>query len=378
MGMTVNRRLALNLLSFVFFWALILPSGMEAQVVWRNLVFTGGLSAEGYRGNLPAITVTAVDSTEKASAAVGELGFRGTVILLNRQDRTVSLQLDSGLRQFTAGGFKIRDYAPKELVGRLDLSYRQSAGSLGEFWFFGGLGGRRVTDRPPMPLFIQPGYGTVDGRVRFQLHPRNGVQYDAQLFGELADYGTSKVNPQLALLDRRVLGAEVGASWGTDWIIRAHVAFKASEYRNQGTFDPSDPLRRDKALNLGATWTYRSNFIAQLGAEGMLNRSNSDRPEYNAISFTAVVSVPMPRQISLNFFADLTAKRYLTKTEYAQLVPGEEADNASVVYLEASRPLYLNLDGAVRLGWTRAETDIGEAYYERFGVSFLFRYRPRN
>ncbi len=30
----------------------------------------------------------------------------------------------------------------------------------------------------------------------------------------------------------------------------------------------------------------------------------------------------------------------------------------------------------VRLGWTRAETDIGDAYYQRFGFSFFFNYRP--
>jgi hypothetical protein len=107
-----------------------------------------------------------------------------------------------------------------------------------------------------------------------------------------------------------------------------------------------------------------------------MNRSNSSRPEYNALSVRALVSVPMPQDFSLSFFADLTAKRYLTVTEFAQLVPGEEADNASVIYVEATRPLLLNLDGAVRFRWTRAETDIGNSYFERFGASFLFRYRP--
>ncbi len=46
-------------------------------MIWQDLVFTGGMSVEGYRGNLPAITVTAVDNTEEASAAVGEFGLRG-------------------------------------------------------------------------------------------------------------------------------------------------------------------------------------------------------------------------------------------------------------------------------------------------------------
>jgi hypothetical protein len=376
MGMTASRRSSFALFFLCIGGCLSLPGRASAQVVWQDLVFTGGMSVEGYWGNLPAITVTAVDSTEEASAVVGEFGIRGRIALFNRENRTLRLDFDSGLRQFVAGGFLVKAYAPKELVGRLDLSYREQAGSLGEVWFFGGLGGRKVDDRPPMPLFIQPGYGTVDGRVRLQLYPINGVYYDAQVFGEVEDYGTTRLTPQLALLDRKMVGLELGATWGADWTVRAYMGFRASEYKNQGTFDPTDPLRRDKALNLGATWTLRSRIFAQVGFEGALNRSNSSRPEYNALSVRAVVSVPMPQEISLSFFADLAAKHYLTKTEFAQLVPGEEADNASVVYLEASRPLLLNLDGAVRFGWTRAETDIGNSYFERFGASFLFRYRP--
>jgi hypothetical protein len=341
-------------------------------------VFTGGLSAEGYWGNLPAVTVTAVDSTEEASAAVGEFGLRGSVILLNREERTVALQFDSGLRQLVSAGFKLRDYAPKELVGRVDLSYRENVGSLGDLWFLAGVVGRTVDDRPPMPLFIQPGHSTVDGRVQLRLHPINDVAYDAQLFGELADYGTTDRTPQLALLDRKAFGLELGATWGSDWTIRGHTGFRYSEYANQGTFDPGDPLRRDKTLNLGVTWTLRSSVLAEVGLEGIANRSNSSRPEYDALKVRAVLSVPLPRDVNLNFSADLTTKRYLTETGDVLLVPGEEADNASVVYAEASRPLFLNLDGAVRLGWTRAETDIGDSYYERFGASFLFRYRPFN
>jgi hypothetical protein len=47
-----------------------------------------------------------------------------------------------------------------------------------------------------------------------------------------------------------------------------------------------------------------------------------------------------------------------------------------VVYLELSRPLMVNLDGAVRFAWTRAETDIGESYFQRYGATVLLRYRP--
>lgn len=352
------------------------PAGAGAQIVWQDLVFTGGLSLESYRGNLPAITVPAIDDTDQASAVVGEMGLRGSVNLFNKEKRTLGLRFDSGLRQFATGGFLFRDYAPKEIVGRVDVSYREVVGSLGELWVRGGASGRRVDDRPPMPLFIQPGFGTADGRVRLNLFPIDGVFYDVQLFGELARYGTTNLTTQLALLDREVFGVEVGATWGTDWTIRGYTGFKASGYPNQGTFDPSDPLRRDKTLNLGATWTMQSRFYAQVGVEGAMNRSNSSRPEYNALRLQAFVTFPMPYDLGLSFSADLTEKQYLTDSEFARLVPGEEADNASVVFLEVTRPFFVNLDGAVRLGWTRAETDIGDSYYERFGGSLLFRYRP--
>jgi hypothetical protein len=359
-------------------WGLGFPKFTAGQTLWQDLVFTGGVSAEGYRGNLPAVTLTAVDSTEEASAAVGEMGLRGVLTLLDREERTVSLQFDTGLRQFVAGGFKLSSYAPKELVGRVDLSYRETVGSLGELWFFGGVSGRRVTDRPPMPLFIQPGFSTFDGRIQLRLDPINGVAYYAQLFGEVDEYSSTQVTPQLALLDRKAAGLEVGATWGPDWTIRGYTGFRYSEYENQGTFDPEDPLRRDKTFNLGAIWTLRSSILAEVGIEGVLNRSNSSRPEYNALRVRAFVAVPVWQDFNISISADLTAKDYLTDTGDALLIPGEEADNASVVYVEANRPLFLNLDGALRFGWTRAERNIGDEYYERFGGSLLFRYRPFN
>lgn len=372
--MRARYRLAVALAASLVGAGPILPA--SAQVTWQDLVFTGGVSAEGYRGNLAAVTVPAVDSTDAASAAVGEMGLRGSVSLLSNQERGAFLGFDAGLRQFVAGGFQVRDYAPREWVGRADLSYREALGSLGELWVFGGLGGRRVDDRPPMPLFIQPGYLAADGRVRLQLYPRRGVHFDGQLFAELADYRSSRPTPQLDLLDRDVLGLELGATWGPGWTLRVHSGFRATEYENQGTFDPSDPFRRDKTLNLGATWTLRSSVFVQLGVEGALNRSNSSRPEYNAISLRTVMSVPLPQELSLNLFTVLTAKSYVTETDFARLVPGEEADNASVVYLELVRPLFPNLDGALRFAWNRAETDIGGSYFERFGATFLVRYRP--
>ncbi len=355
---------------------LVLPSGAEGQIRWTDLVLTGGLSGEGYRGNLPAATVSAVDSTEKASAAVGELGLRGGLIFLNQPGRILDLQVDAGLRQFSAAGFKVRDYAPRELVGRADLTYRNALETRGELLFQGGFAGRSVEERPPMPLFIQPGYTTVDGRVRLQYLPVGSGFLDAQVRAEWADYSATASTPQLDLLDRKMIGLEAGVTWGSDWTLRLHTAFGLSQYDNQETFDPGDPDRRDGSLTLGGTWTLQSRFFVQLGVEGTLNRSNSSRPEYDALTLRAVVSAPLSDDLSITFFADLTDKRYLTETDFALLVPGEEADNASVVYLELARPVLVNVDGALRFGWTRAETDIGDSYYERFGLTFLLRYRP--
>lgn len=354
----------------------LFPGQVQAQIRWKDLVFTGGLSTEGYRGNQAAVAISAVDSTEKVSAAVGEFGVRGELFLFNHQKRSLDLQFDAGLRQFVAFGFKVRDYAPREWVGRADLSYRESLGSVGNLWIQGGMGARKVEDRPPMPLFIQPGYTTLNGQLRFQFHPIHRTYIDARFFGERADYAVGALTPQLALLDRRLLGMEAGLAWGSDGRVRLHTGYRASEYRNQRTFDPQDPFRRDRTLSVGATWTVRSPFFAQVGIEGTRNRSNSSRPEYDALSVRSVVSAPLPYELSLNFLANITAKRYRTKTEYARLVPGEEADNASVVYLELARPLMVNLDGAVRFGWNRAETDFGNEYFERYRASFLLRYRP--
>jgi hypothetical protein len=72
----------------------------------------------------------------------------------------------------------------------------------------------------------------------------------------------------------------------------------------------------------------------------------------------------------------LTWKTYVHQTTFARLVPGEEADNASVVHLDFTRNVASNLSGMLRFGWTRAETDIGNSYYSRFGTSLLFNFRP--
>jgi len=353
-----------------------LPAPLRGQVAWRDLVVTAGMSAEGYEGNLSAVTVPLVDSTDQASAAVGEFGIRGDLYLLDEETRSVTLGFDAGLRQFAAAGFELRDYAPREWVGTMEVGLDQRLGDAGSLRATGRVKGRWVEDRPPMPLFIHPGYRTLTGSVSFLSRPVQGVRLDAALTAEGSDYRAPAGLPQLDLLDRRALGLEVGAEWGSDWTVRFHGALQGKRFPEQGTFDPDDPSRRDRAFRAGATWTLRSAVVAQLGVEGTLNRSNSNRPEYDAVSVRALLSTPLPANFGLDLYGVLTSKSYIHPTDFARLVPGEEADNASVVYLSLTRPLASNLDGAVRVGWTRAETDIGNSYFQRFGATFFLHYRP--
>jgi hypothetical protein len=129
-------------------------------------------------------------------------------------------------------------------------------------------------------------------------------------------------------------------------------------------------------VRAGLEWTYAGAVFAQAGIEGTLNRSNSIRPEYDALNLRLLLTTPLPGDLSASLYALLARKSYVAETEFTRLVPGEEADNASVAYLQFNRPVALNLDGAIRFGWTRAETDIGDAYYRRFGMSLLLHYRP--
>lgn len=351
------------------------PAAAQLQV--RDLVVTGGVSMEGYHGNLSAVTVPLVDSTDQAAAAVGQFGARGEVSLLSDETRVLRADFDAGFRQSAADGFEVRDYSPREWVGSLQLDYRQRIEGVGTLGVRARGKGRRVQDRPPMPLFIQPGYGSVDGAVSMAFRPLQGVRFDVRLGAETTDYRALELVPQLDLLDRRSVSGEVGAEWtGGASSVRVFGSLRGTRYPHQGSFDPADPFRRDRSVRTGASWTLRSDVIAQLGLEGVLNRSNSDRPEYDAVSVQGLLSVPLPAEFGVDFYGVLTSKSYIHPTDFARLVPGEEADNASIAYVSLTRPLGPSLDGALRLGWTRAETDIGNSYFERFGATFFLHYRP--
>ncbi|MBI4538518.1 MAG: hypothetical protein HY704_03280 [Gemmatimonadetes bacterium] len=352
-------------------------SPAHGQVALRDFVLTGGLSVESYQGRLPALTVPIVDSTDRAGAAVGQFSGSGTLVLHSTSRAGLTMAMDAGLRQFAAQGFEVRDYSPRELVGSMDVRYRRQLGGLGTLDAVARLKGRRVDDRPPMPLFIEPGYGSVRGTARLELLPLNGVRFDAELSGETVNYTPPQVAPHLDLLDRRLLAAEAGAEWGgEEYSIRFHAGYSSVRYPEQRSFDPRDPFRGDDAVRVGARLTVDRVLFARLGVEGTLNRSNSRRPEYNALSATALLQAPLPAEFNLQFFAMLTGKSYLHRSPFARLVPGEEADNASVAFVSLSHPLTPALDGALRVGWTRAETEIGNAYFQRYGATFFLHYRP--
>ncbi|MBI4522043.1 MAG: hypothetical protein HY701_14495 [Gemmatimonadetes bacterium] len=350
----------------------------EAQAVVRDLVLTGGFSVESYQGRLPAVTVPIVDSTDRAGAAIGQVGGSGSIVIHATPESELTFFADAGLRQFAAQGFQLADYAPRELVGTSQLGYARQLSGIGAVDVTARFRGRRVEDRPPMPLFIEPGYGSARGSARVRFLPVSAVRFDAALVGEVVNYSPPGVAPHLDLLDRRLLSAEAGAEWGGEgYSLRFYSGYSSSSYTRQSSFDPQDPYRHDQAVRVGAgVRTQSMPFLASLGIEGALNRSNSRRPEYNAVIATTLVSAPLPMEFNVEFLAVLTAKSYLQQTPFARLVPGEEADNASLVFLSLSRPLNAELSAAVRVGWTRAETEIGNAYFQRYGATVFLHYRP--
>lgn len=227
-----------------------------------------------------------------------------------------------------------------------------------------------------MPLFLQPGYGATRASVGLVTRSFDGISLDATADLDRTNYKAPDLLPQLDLLDRNSYGGEAGARWGGASTMRVYAGVRWTQYPNQPSYDPTDPFRRDRTARVGIEWTYAGSVFAQAGLDGALNRSNSNRPEYDALSFRGLITTPLPGSMSLSLYALLTTKSYVAATSFARLVPGEEADNASIAYLQVSRLIATNLDGAFRLGWTRAETDIGSAYYQRFGASFQLNYRP--
>lgn len=360
--------------------ALSAAASPAAAQQWIDLVVTAGVSGENYDGNLASVTVPVVDSANDVGAAVGEFGVRGAIQLLERTNTTLMASFDLGMRQFLASGFEVRDYSPRERSGRASVQWLQRVGGLGVLQVSIDGWRRAINDRPPMPLFLQPGYSRVSGSGRLTFPTVDGVTFDLSADAEVADFEAPEGLSQIDLLDREGRGVELGASWGVAWKVRFFGSLRQVEYIAQTSFDPDDPYRRDQMVTVGGEWLYSQSaaFRAEVGVEGIVNRSNSRRPEYDAFTARALVGVPLPWWgLGVNAYAVVAGKSYVSETPFARLVPGEEADNASVVYLDVNRELAPNLDASVRFGYTRGETDIGDAYFQRYGMSFFLNYRPR-
>lgn len=357
---------------------LLVPVGVEGQFGWRDLVVTGGMSGEGYQGNLPSAGVVVTDSTETAAALVGELGVRGDGFWRRNGSTRAMLAVDGGFRQFAARGFEQRDYAPREWVGEAELTLFQPLGGVALLSVQGGTRARSVQDRTPMPLYLQPGYLGVHGGVRLQTSPARWDRIELAVLAERLDFTAPEFAPQIRLLDRESMTLRLAAAHplGAAQQLEAFVAMDLAAYREQVTFNPDDPWRRDRTTRGRVGWSYQGSVLARAGVEGRVNRSNSRRPEYGSVTLDGQLSTVIPGDAVATFYLVLTAKRYRERIPFARLLPGEEANSASTAYISLSRELARNLDGAVRLGWTRAETETGGDYFQRFGATFLFTYRP--
>jgi hypothetical protein len=219
---------------------------------------TGGVSWESYDGNFSAVTVPVVDSSNHAVAAVGEFSLRARMRLLDQSTRSFDVNIEGGLRQFAAMGFLLRDYAPREWVSGVGGNFAQNVGGLGRVSLRGSYRARAIEDRPPMPLFLQPGYESRRGSVLLQLREVEGVSFEGELDMERTDYDAPRLLPQLDLLDRRSWGLELGAttqSPGDAWSVRFFAGLRWSQYRHQDALDAEELFRRDRAVSAGVNWS---------------------------------------------------------------------------------------------------------------------------
>ena len=384
MRMTIcgpRPRWTTTLLGGLAFLTTVTPGPAGAQVGLRDVVVSVGSSIDRYAGNFTAITVPIVDSAEAVSAVGARVSARGTVLLHSSRGSELSVALDGGWRQTTAWGFVARDYAPTEWVGGAEATYLRQT-SWGRATAVLGIDGRSIWDRPPMPLFKQAGYLHTTGSVGFVHESPESANVDVGIHFLDANYGAPPDFAQLDLLDRREVEAEVGASWGRAQTgLRFFLGIRGSEYVSQASFDPADPFRRDRTIRGGLTWvrinpSTRGVVFLQGGIQGIINRSNSRRPEYEAVRAEGTVQVRLPSNYSLTAEVLLHYKNYVHETAFARLVPGEEADNESEVNVGVSREVADALDAHLRLEWARAETDFSGAYFGRFGLSFVVNYRP--
>ena len=235
-----------------------------------------------------------------------------------------------------------------------------------------------VDDRPPLPLYLPPGYERYAGSATYSREVA-GVRATAGASVENANYAA--VLPQLDLLDHSAFRAWATA---TPWAWTRSSIDLEGEYgyvsynRQGGSGTADDPFRTDHMYRIGATWRLDHEDRGLEGAfvaDATMNRSNSRRVEYDLLRVRLWASAEMDANTTLFLEGQIAAKRYLVPFMHA-LVPGEEADNSSYVAASLTRFFGPALNGALRVRWTRAETSIGGAYFRRLGGSFSLNFRP--
>ncbi len=354
------------------------PAAVSGQSWVRDLVVTAGLTGEAWWGDFSAITVPQFDSTESAVAAVGEWNARGVFRLHSGQSRRLEATLDGGLRQSAAGGFQLRNYAPREQSGSASMIYNDRFRG-GRFTAEATARTRRVIDRPPMPLYTPPGYDIYSVRARYRKRVR-AIDVDVNVAGEQADYKPPPLLTRLDFLDRNTMIAEAGgsrrfeldANSGDYWAFRLFGGYGYHSYPRQG----GEVQRVDHAIRLGFNFELQWDRLeVRATAAGTRSRSTSPRPEYNHGEIVVQGVWLLTTRTVISLSGTLARKRYIQPGQ-AALVPGEEADNASILHTELTRRMGSRVDGVFRLGWGKVETNFSGAFYTRLRSGFSLRVRP--
>lgn len=361
----------------------------SGQVRVQNLSVSMGLGGEVYGGdgNFLAIAVPQIDSAESVLAAAGDMGAAGTLILLVGNGRSLYADFNFGMRQFMTDGFQLGNYAPRELSGKLQATYLHPLGG-GTLLVIPAVDLRHIADRPPMPLYLPPAYNAGAMVANYSRSLATDVTVYGRLSGEIKDYAAPRDLPALDDLDRQSLIVEAGAQrvfrsppeTGNPDIrdqstLRFFGAYLGHSYPKQGL----GLLRRDHAARLGGEFTMdrrdTRGFSFEVQVHGTRSRSNSRRVDYNAGRIQATASVELGDDTQLDLQGLWAVKRYINQHDW--LVPGEEADNATSVFAQVTRFLREGMRAGIGGGWTRAETNISGAYYQRFSVSFSLTVNPR-
>lgn len=380
----MNRR------AVVILAVLVLLPGAETasgQVRVENVSITMGVGGEVYgsEGNFLAIAVPQVDSTDSALGASGDMGAAGRLILMTGNGRSLSADFNLGMRQFWTDGFQARNYAPRELSGRMQASYRQYLGG-GTLVVSPSVDSRHIADRPPLPLYLAPGYNAAAVVANYFWPVATDLTLYGQLTGETKDYTADL--PALDDLDRRSTGLEAGVQR----VFRGRAETRDPDIRDQSTLRffgtylrhnyPKQGLgllRTDNAARIGGEFSLdrrdTRGFSFELRAHGTRSRSNSRRVDYNAGRIEATGSLELGDDTQLNLQGLWAVKRYINQQDF--LIPGEEADNATIIFAQVTRFLRDGVRAGIGGGWTRAETNFSGAYYQRLSVSFSLTVNPR-